>query len=99
LSPEDAGKQEDACFFFVLSLIGLIGRPGTYPGACSGKFTTSENVVIRFSDRGMCPASIINFLSNEDTQELAPGYLHFPSSKDLDSKIEKIITDMYLTQV
>jgi hypothetical protein len=24
----------------------------------------------------MAPASIINFLSNEDTQELAPGYLH-----------------------
>jgi predicted nucleotidyltransferase len=33
--------------------------------------------IFRFSDRGMDPASIINFLSNEDTQELAPGCLHF----------------------
>jgi hypothetical protein len=53
---------------------GLIGRPGPYPGACSGKFTTTENVVNRFSDRGMDPASTINFFSNEDTPELAPGF-------------------------
>ncbi|MDR2760093.1 MAG: ATP-dependent helicase, partial [Spirochaetaceae bacterium] len=41
--------------------LALIGRPGSYPGACSGKFTTTENVVHRFSDRGMNPASTINF--------------------------------------
>jgi hypothetical protein len=52
----------------------LIGRRGPYPGACSGKFTTPENVVTYFPDQGMDLASIINFLSNEDTQELAPRF-------------------------
>jgi hypothetical protein len=52
----------------------LIGRRGPYPGACSGKFATTEKVVNQLSDRGMDHASIINFLSNEDTQELAPGF-------------------------
>jgi hypothetical protein len=52
----------------------LIGRRGPYPGACSGNFTTTEKVVSQLSDRGMDHASIINFLSNEDTQELAPGF-------------------------
>jgi tetratricopeptide (TPR) repeat protein len=71
------------------ALRNLIGRPGPYPvepevRACSGKFTTTENVVSRFSDRGMDPASTIgpkvrNFFSNEDTGkqacfELAPGF-------------------------
>jgi hypothetical protein len=60
----------------------LIGRRGPCPGAYSGKFTTPENVVTHFPNQGMAqePAhrfageSIINFLSNEDTQELAPGF-------------------------
>jgi signal transduction histidine kinase/CheY-like chemotaxis protein/HPt (histidine-containing phosphotransfer) domain-containing protein len=52
----------------------LIGRPGPYPGACSGKFTATGNVEKQFSDRGMDQAGIINFLSTEDTQELAPGF-------------------------
>jgi hypothetical protein len=52
----------------------VIGRRGPYPGACSGKCTTPENGITRFSDRGMDLASSINFLSNEDTQELAPGF-------------------------
>jgi hypothetical protein len=42
----------------------LIGRPGPYPvepevRACSGKFTTTENVISQFSDRDMDPASTI----------------------------------------
>ncbi|MDR1251457.1 MAG: Rpn family recombination-promoting nuclease/putative transposase [Treponema sp.] len=52
----------------------LIGRRGPYPGACSGKFSIPENGITRFSDRGMDLANSINFLSNEDTQELAPGF-------------------------
>jgi hypothetical protein len=31
----------------------------------------------QFSDRGMDPAGIINFRSNEDAQELAPGFFIF----------------------
>jgi hypothetical protein len=31
----------------------LIGRRGTYPGACSGKFTTHRKVVQQFLDRAM----------------------------------------------
>jgi hypothetical protein len=57
----------------------FIGRRGPYPvepsvRACSGKFTTAKYVVKQSSDWGMDHASIINFLSNEDTQELAPGF-------------------------
>jgi hypothetical protein len=33
--------------------------------------------VPQFSDRGMDQASIINFLSSEDTPELAPGFFIF----------------------
>ena len=53
--------------------MNLIGRPDPYPGACSGKFTTTGNVVNRFSDRGMDPAGIINFLSNDDTPPFGAG--------------------------
>jgi hypothetical protein len=54
------------------------GKQACLLRACSGKFTTTENGV-QFSDRGMESASIINFLSNEDTGkqacfELAPEF-------------------------
>jgi hypothetical protein len=67
---------------FMLKFIPLlIGRHGPYPGACSGKFTTTEYIVKQSPEQGIDHASIINFLSNEDTGkqacfELAPGYLH-----------------------
>jgi hypothetical protein len=69
---EPAGKKTG-------TLSALIGSRGPYPGACSGKFTTTENVVNQFSDRGMATTSTINSLSNEDTGkqacfELAPGF-------------------------
>jgi hypothetical protein len=58
-------------------LFPLIGTPDPYPGACSGKFTPPEKVVTKFSDRGMDPVITINFFSNEDTQELTPGFFIF----------------------
>ena len=52
--------------------------------AYPGKLTAAPNGVSRFSDRGIVPASTINFLSNEDTgrrrnkvslpSEPAPGF-------------------------
>jgi hypothetical protein len=56
----------------------LIGKRGAYPGACSGKFAIPFGFCI-FGLRYV-PLGKINFLSNEDTQKLAPGYLHFISS-------------------
>jgi hypothetical protein len=57
-------------------------QAGSIPRSLRRKFTTSEKAVTQFSDWGMDPASTIgpkvrNFLSNEDTQELAPGFFIF----------------------
>jgi hypothetical protein len=44
--------------------------------ACCGTLQP-KNYILMSSVWGMAPASIINFLSNEDTQELAPGFFIF----------------------
>jgi hypothetical protein len=51
----------------------LIGKRSAYPGACSGKFAIPFGWFCIFG-LGNVPLGKINFLSNEDTQELAPGF-------------------------
>jgi hypothetical protein len=50
---------------------------GHTPRLASVKFVTVKKRLNRSSDRGMAPANTINFLSNEDTLGLTPGYIHF----------------------
>jgi uncharacterized pyridoxamine 5'-phosphate oxidase family protein len=67
----------------------LIGKRGTYPGACSGKFVISSVDFCVFGS-GYVALGIINFLSNEDTQELAPGFFII-FSKSIDKNLLWII--------